>query len=579
MKLTRGARLSAAGAAAVLGILASSASAGVTPSPAGPNWAVARQTGSGGETGATTPAVASGATAPGGATAGQARPPAGPAAALPRPTAEPGAPGPRATDGQAPARFDLDGDGRDELVVGASVELVGRAVHVRYSRHATWDTLTPPTTWPGWRFVDLFTAGDFDGDGIGDLAVAAIRTTSPGLFEHGIFVYAGSVTGLDRAGARLLTGLHAGALAAGDIDGDGRDDLAVADGGANAEGHPPFRGSVTVLPGGPDGPDRAGEIVVRQVLPTWPGLVEEYFGGALALGDFTGDGHDDLVVAGFRRGAQESDVHGMVTLFPGSPAGPDPGRATKVEGQFELAGSLPVDVMAMADLNGDDRSDLVLGLPRHAGGEIVYLPGAAAGLSATGHRRINQDTPGVPGVPDDDATGGGFGFALATGDATGDGRPDLLVGANTMSVGGVSDAGSVTLIPGTAQGPTGTGSYHYHQRGAVARSTAIRKPHPSGVDPAEENDYLGSSAALLDLDGTGPLEIFVGSAYEDLHDEPVGTRFGLLTELRLAGDVPRRGEPARPTAYRLTPVALHRPPHFPVPGSRTSRIGPGLLSG
>ncbi|MDG4832853.1 integrin alpha [Solwaraspora sp. WMMD1047] len=568
MKLARGIRLTAAGAAALLGILASSASAATAPPPLPDPTRTAA-----GESGPSAAGPAPDARPGRPATATQepaGRPPAvrGPAAA------QAGQP---AAAERAPARFDLDGDGRDELVVGTTVEQLGRALHVRYSSRSAAQTLTAPTgSYPDWRFQLEFTSGDFDGDGIGDLAVAAVRTVSSTVFEHGLFVYEGGPAGLDRAGVRLLTGLTVGALAAGDVDGDGRDDLAVSDGSANVAGHPPFRGSVTVLRGGADGLTRTGEIVVRQVLAGWSGLVEEYFGGSLAIGDFTGDGYGDLAVGGFRRGARESDVHGMVTLFPGSAGGPDPTRASKVEGQFELTGSLPVDVLAMADLNLDGRSDLVLGLPRYGSGEIVYLPGAAAGLSAAGHRRINQDTPGVPGESDQDSTGGGFGFSLATGDATGDGVPDLLVGANTMSVGSVPDAGAVYLLPGTANGPTGAGSYAYRQGAAPAGG---RKPNPHHLDRAEENDYLGASAALLDLDGVGPLEIFVGSAHEDLSEAPSGTSIGLLTELRLDRDPPRRGEPARPALVRLAAVTLYRPADLPVAGGRISRIGPGLLAG
>ncbi|GAB2932843.1 hypothetical protein GCM10027280_20700 [Micromonospora polyrhachis] len=63
----------------------------------------------------------------------------------------------------------------------------------------------------------------------------------------------------------------------------------------------------------------------------------------------------------------------------------------------------------------------------------------------------------------------------------------------------------------------------------------------SGIDPAETNDYLGSSVAIHDLDGTGPPEMFVESRYE-------------------------------------LPVSLQRPADFSTPGARVIRLQNGPLS-
>lgn len=480
--------------------------------------------------------------------------------------------------GRAKARFDMDGDGRDEFVVPSIADPAGFVLHVHYSGLGHRETLVPPAiAEPRHSFSIPFTAGDFNGDGYQDLAVAGHRMLSEGVFESGVFVYQGSPAGLDRNNVRYLTGLQAGAFASGDLNNDGRDDLAVTDAGATEERDGPFRGSVTVLWGSAGGLTETGVLVVRQVVPRWPGLIEEVFGGPaspLAMGDFTGDGHDDLVVGGTRRGTHESDWHGIVTLLPGSADGLDTTKVSKLEGSVDFpANSLPIDVVVMSDMNQDGHEDLLLGLPRRDNGEIIYLPGAPAGLSLAGLRLINQSTPGIPAQPDDDATGGFFGSSLATGDATGDGLPDLLVGAMTMTVGGVADAGSVTLIPGTADGPTGIGSFVYAQR-LPLRSAG--RPDPWNPDPAEPGDYLGSAVAILDLDGTGPLEIFVESKYEDQQHTVVP--FGLVTMLRLESNVPRRGSAQQPSA-RLVAVRLYRPADFADSGFEVHNLGFGLLSG
>ncbi|MER5704035.1 FG-GAP and VCBS repeat-containing protein [Micromonospora sp. NPDC002296] len=487
--------------------------------------------------------------------------------------------------GRAKPRFDLDGDGRDELVVGGSASPGGFVLHVRYSGLARREVLTAPAiAEPRHYLVPSFTAGDFNGDGFQDLAVASSRMLGQGVFEHGIFVYDGGSDGLDRSNVRYLPDLHVGAIASGDLNNDGRDELAVSDGGATLDRDGPFRGSVTVLPGTEDGPTKDGSVEVRQVVARWQGLAEEDFGNQLAIGDFTGDGYDDLVVSGFRRGTHEFDSHGMVTLFPGSVRGPSVVDVTKIEGQLDTPGdTLPVDVMVMSDLDQDGRADLVLGLPRTSGGKVVHLRGASSGLTWAGHRTIDQDTPGVPGQPDDDPTGGSFGYSLATGDATGDGIPDLLVGAMTMTVGTVVDAGSVTLIPGTASGPTGAGSFVYTQNamGSLRRVAprARSADAASAVnDRPEPNDYLGSSVAILDLDGTGPLEMLAESKYEDMWEQAPGEPYGLITTLRLVGPRNFRGVPS-PDRLRLVSVQQQRPADFADADVRTIHFGYRLLGG
>ncbi|MFE9205312.1 FG-GAP and VCBS repeat-containing protein [Micromonospora sp. NPDC007230] len=488
---------------------------------------------------------------------------------------------------RAKPRFDMDGDGKDELVVGGFASPGGMALHVLYSGLSRQDILTAPaTSEPRHRFSFPFTAGDFNGDGVQDLAVASQRMLSQGVFEHGIFVYYGGSSGLDRANVKYLAGPHALAFAAGDLNNDGRDELAVSDGGATEDRDGPFRGSVTVLSGTENGLTKDGSVTVRQVVPRWSGLVKEHFGTALAMGDFTGDGYDDLVVSGSRLGATEFDWHGMVTLFPGSVNGPSTAKVTKIEGAIDTYESLPVDLMVMSDMDQDGRDDLILGMPRYAGGKVVYLRGVNSGLGWAGHRVLDQNTPGVPGEPDLDngSANGHFGSALATGDATGDGIPDLLVGAMGMNVGTVADAGSVTLIPGTPEGPTGASSVAYTQRA----SASIRKPKPPAEfedstpavgDRPEPNDYLGSSVAILDLDGTGPLEMFVESKYEDLFQQPPGEPSGLITTLQLLQRQKLPNSSSPPPGSRLVAVKQQRPADFSDTEFRIVRLTYGLLSG
>jgi FG-GAP repeat len=146
--------------------------------------------------------------------------------------------------------------------------------------------------------------GDFDGDGFGDLAVGVPGEDVGGTLDAGALnVLYGSAGGLAGTGAQLLWQGHGApdaagaddlfgvALAAGDFDGDGFDDLAVGvlseDLGAKRDA-----GAVDVLRGSPSGLVAAGARQWSQDSPGVPGLAEagDAFGSSLAAGDFDGDG-------------------------------------------------------------------------------------------------------------------------------------------------------------------------------------------------------------------------------------------------------------------------------------------------
>jgi hypothetical protein len=135
---------------------------------------------------------------------------------------------------------------------------------------------------------------DFDGDGFDDLAIGVFDENVGGVAEAGaVNVLLGSAGGLTAAGSQIWHQNSPGvpgvaesgdqfgyALAAGDFDGDGFDDLAV---GMRFEGES-ATGAVYVLSGSAGGLIAASRQTWSQVSPGVPGAAENFdrFGSVLA---------------------------------------------------------------------------------------------------------------------------------------------------------------------------------------------------------------------------------------------------------------------------------------------------------
>ncbi|NYV78514.1 FG-GAP-like repeat-containing protein [Streptomyces sp. UH6] len=144
------------------------------------------------------------------------------------------------------------------------------------------------------------------------------------------------------------------------------------------------------------------------------------------------------------------------------------------------------------DFNCDGKGDVVTGaMLAHVGGkaeagQIVALYGSSTGISATKRTVISQDTAGVPGAAE---AGDRFGLDTAFGDFDKDGCDDLAVGAPGEDVSGDVDAGSVTILWGSASGLTGSGSI------------TVKDPASSS------HDQWGNTLAIGDFDRDGQADL------------------------------------------------------------------------
>jgi len=221
-------------------------------------------------------------------------------------------------------------------------------------------------------------AGDFNGDGYLDLAVA-----NSGRGQWSVSILLGKGDGTFQAPVRYNVGGSPVSLVVGDFNGDGRLDLAAANRGP---------GSIATLLGNGDGTFQAPSLYG---VPDPVGAPD-----ALAIGDFNHDGIADLALANSRPAAI------VVLLGAGGGAFQPP-----VEYPISSSSEWYVGGVAIADFNGDGTLDLAA----ISGGNIAILSGKGDG---TFH------------------AGGVFGLEAATyltaGDFTGDGKPDVAVVAGAI---------------------------------------------------------------------------------------------------------------------------------------------------
>ena len=386
-------------------------------------------------------------------------------------------------------------------------------------------------------------AQDFNGDGYADLAAGAPGENLGRTLDAGaVLVLYGSAAKLAAAGNQFLFQGSGGvpgsaaagdafgsALAHGDFDGDGYDDLAV---GAPFEelGALADVGTVTILRGGPSGLSGAGAQVWHQDAA---GIVDaaetgDRFGAVLAAGDCNGDGYADLAIAATHEDLvsplSSANDAGAVHVLYGSAAGltgtasqfwhQNTGGVAETSAQADWFGTS----LAAGDFDGNGCDDLAIGVPYEDQGPVLnagavhVLFGTGAGLAATGSELWYQ---AAESFPDDPAALDLFGEALAAGDFDGDGYDDLAIGAGHEDVAGVADAGMVAVLFGDPSGLSLTGAELILQN--MILDVFVFAEMDAG-------DLFGATLEAADFDGDGYDDLAIG-AWND-HVEPSGTQGG-----------------------------------------------------
>jgi hypothetical protein len=287
---------------------------------------------------------------------------------------------------------DVNGDCYDDVIIGNYRNERAR-VYLGGSGGIDTDTYTrlgAPGGWAESHFgMSVSSAGDVNGDGFDDVIVGASVSNSydseSGSFPEepgSAYVYLGSCAGVDPATKRRVQASDGGGVtdyfgdsvaSAGDVNGDGYDDVIV---GAPldlwAKNMSVDFGSAYVYLGSADGVDSSTETKLVGAM-----TYHDAFGDSVAsAGDVNGDGYDDVIV-----GAPE-DGAAYVFLSGGDGTWADTATRLSAGDETDCFGN---SVAGAGDVDGDGYDDVIAGIHDYYGGPAAawVFQGSGDGVDAS----------------------------------------------------------------------------------------------------------------------------------------------------------------------------------------------------
>ncbi len=395
-------------------------------------------------------------------------------------------------DAYSVAVEDVNGDGKPDLLVAnycadSECSTDGNVGVLIGNGDGTFRAAVPYNS--GAYHTVSVAVGDVNGDGKPDLVVGSYCASSSNCASGSVGVLLGNGNGTFRAAVSYSSGgYEAQSVAVGDVNGDGKLDLLVAN--TICAPNDCATGSVGVLLGNGDG--------------SFQPVVTYDSGGfsaeSVAVADVNGDGKPDLLVTNncVTEGAFNC-VNGSVGVLLGN------GDGTFQSAVSYGSGGTGASSVAVRDVNGDGKLDLLLANACGNNGNYGCMIGSVGVLLGNGSGTFKAAAI--------DASGGYEPYSVAVGDVNRDGNPDLLVAnecGNTDDCNGV-----VGVLLGNGDG-TFQPVVTYDSGGYDAQSVVVADVNGDGKPDLLVANGNGAVGVLLgNGDGTFQAAMSYGSGGQD----------------------------------------------------------------
>ncbi len=381
---------------------------------------------------------------------------------------------------------DVNGDGYDDIIVGAEDKYIGgkpdAGVAYIYFGGPSMDSI-PDVILVGDTAYDYFGtsvsgAGDVNGDGYDDVIVGADGKDIGGNLNAGAaYIYFGgpsmdSIPDVILAGDTADDYFGTSVSGAGDVNGDGYDDVIVGadekDIGGNSD-----VGAAYIFFGSPNMDSIPDVVLVGD-------SKDGYFGCSVSgAGDVNGDGYDDVIVGEEGR----DSTKGAAFIFYGGQSMDsidDISSYGAQNGQY-----LGCSVSGAGDVNGDGYDEVIIGEKGYN-----FEGNTEAGAAIILFNDLHSIFMGGEAAYDE------FGTSVSgAGDVNGDGYDDVIVGAKYANAIGASNTGGAYIFFG---------------------GSSMDSIYDVKIYGKAQWDFFGCSVSGAgDVNGDGYNDVIVGAEYAD----------------------------------------------------------------